>query len=273
MSSTRSLSELIVQNTSELKVRLGLDRPLDLAIILGSGLRLSMEHKIIGRTPYTDILDLPITGVLGHARLLSHIEISKTGKRVLLFEGRFHLYEGLGAYAVQSLVDLAAMLGGQRLLVTNAAGGISPLLEVTNLMCIEKVIDFQNDGDLLASPRGLEDCLLKAPLVMNTPLSDSLISRVGLKSGTYIAVLGPNYETRSEIKLFQSLGADAVGMSTYLELRRGFELGLDIAGVSIITNSWYRASHPTHQEVLDNARLSEAKLNDLVLDLLDLPSS
>jgi purine-nucleoside phosphorylase len=233
----------------------------NLALILGSGLACNLPFVKTQTVPYSNIPGFPQTHVQGHKGTLTLGELSD-GLKVLIFAGRFHLYEGHSAETVQTIVRLINQLGIKNLLVTNAAGGINKDLEVADLMLIDGVRDYQNDGNLQGE-RGLLACLTKEPLIVKSKLSDFLQDKTYLKCGNYAAVLGPNYETLSEIELFRAQGCSAVGMSTYLELKLALELGLNVAGVSVITNSWNLSGHPTHEEVLVSSQMAQKKLDEV----------
>lgn len=237
-----------------------------LALILGSGLQCNLPFVSTQTISYASIDGFPQTHVQGHKGLLK-LGTLPNGLQVLVFAGRFHLYEGHPASAVQSIVRTIHELGIRNLLITNAAGGIDPSLQVADLMLIEAVKDYQNDGDL-PGVRGLLPCLLKEPLSVQSPLANYLQQNSVLKRGIYAAVLGPNYETLSEIKLFRQAACAAVGMSTYLELKYALQAGLNVAAVSVITNSWNSSAHPTHEEVLQNSQAAQKKLDALFEQVL-----
>ncbi len=238
-----------------------------LAIILGSGLECTLPFVKQTSLKYSEINDFPQTHVQGHKGVITFGEL-ENGFGVLCFAGRFHLYEGWSVEEVQTIVNLVHQFGIPNLLITNAAGGISEELQVTDLMVINKIKDYQNDGQL-TDPNGLIGCLTKQPLEVSTGLSQFLLSQNNLKSGTYAAVLGPNYETLAEINLFKQQGCSAVGMSTYLEIKKALELGINVAAISSITNSWSSSSQPTHAEVLENSKATQQKLNQVFASVIN----
>lgn len=233
----------------------------DLAIILGSGLNCNFAFKNSHTLKYSELEGFPQAQIQGHKGLVTYGELSN-GAKVLIFAGRFHLYEGYSVAEVQTIIKLIESLGIKNLLITNAAGGITDDLQVADLMLIEAVKDYQNDGNLLTE-RGLLDCLTKTPLKVESELSEFLALQ-NLKKGSYAAVLGPNYETHAEINLFKEQGCKAVGMSTYLELKLALEKGLNVAAISVITNSWCSKETPSHDEVLHNSSQGQAQLDSII---------
>ncbi|MDJ0625767.1 MAG: purine-nucleoside phosphorylase [Candidatus Caenarcaniphilales bacterium] len=237
----------------------------DLAVILGSGIKCTLSFVWSKTIDYSSIAGLPQINVEGHTGQVTFGQLSN-GKKLLVFAGRFHLYEGYSVDDVQSIVKSIGYLGVKNVLITNAAGGIDASLKVTDLMLITGIKDYQCDGNLFEE-RGLLNCLIKEKTSINTPLTNNLrTSR--LKEGTYAAVLGPNYETESEINLFRMQKCSAVGMSTNLEVQYCLENNLNVAAISVITNSWFSKSIPTHQEVIQNSQLAQNKFDNLLSDLV-----
>lgn len=209
-------------------------------IILGSGLGdLVREIEVEETIDYSAIPGFPKPTALGHAGKLVCGLLS--GKPVVAFQGRFHLYEGHSAEAASLLVRLVKALGGDTLVVSNAAGGLNPQFAAGDVMLIDDHVNL-----LFANPLiGINDDSLGPRFPdMSAPYDKSLqqmAQRVAVRSdftlhrGTYIAVLGPNYETRAEIRMLRLLG-DAVGMSTVPEVIAAQHAGLRALGLSTITN-------------------------------------
>lgn len=120
--------------------------------------------------------------------------------------------------------------------------------------------------------RGVLSAIVEPAKKINTKLTKLISNKFKgkIKTGTYAANIGPSYETYSEIKLLQLLGASAIGMSTIPELICAKSLGIDFAGISIISNVWNKRHKPSHKEVLKNVSKANDKLNDLILRLIDL---
>ena len=210
-------------------------------IILGSGLGgLAAEIDAEQVIDYADIPHFPRTTAIGHAGKLVCGTLG--GQPVIAFQGRFHLYEGHSAQTAGLLVRLLKSLGGEALFVSNAAGGLNPMYVPGDVMLIDDHANFMfanpligvNDDDL--GPRFPD---MSAPydrqlqqLAMQVALREGFV----LHRGVYVAVLGPNYETRSEYRMFRRLGGDAVGMSTVPEVIVAQHAGLRVLGLSTITN-------------------------------------
>ncbi|MBI2995412.1 MAG: purine-nucleoside phosphorylase [Candidatus Melainabacteria bacterium] len=219
-----------------------------IAIITGSGIKL-FEDK---RTAFS-------SNIKGHEHSLKLYKIK--GKYILVFSGRHHLYEGLSITDVAANIRLIYELGIKKVLITNAAGGINKKFKVGDLMLITGFIDLMQPTE-----RGILNGITQPPYGFKTKLSSQLY----LKQGIYAGVLGPTYETYSEIKLLQSLGASAVGMSTVPEIICAKSLGLDFAAISVISNVWNKNHKPSHEEVLKNVKKANKKLEKLILDILKL---
>lgn len=234
----------------------------DLAIVLGSGIQFNLPLKSSKSINYYEIPEMPNPSVKGHKGKLTFGE-TLSGKKILLFSGRYHLYEGFGPEEVKLPIKIAYALGCKNILLTNSAGGIDSNFQVADLMLITAIKDYQNKGNL-KSERGLLDCLETQPLLLDTRLTHKLSPShqdASLKTGVYAAVLGPNYETLSEIELFKYQNCSAVGMSTYLEALCAMEAQMNVAAVSVITNIWKSNSKPSHEEVLENSSKAEQRIN------------
>jgi purine-nucleoside phosphorylase len=186
------------------------------------------------------------------------------GTRVLVYSGRNHFYEGHNWDCVLAPIRLAAQLGIKRLILTNAAGGIRDDLVPGTLMAIAQHLDWAQPRPWESSRAGTER--LYSPGLREALRAAAKECDIGLRSGTYAAVLGPNYETPAEIRALRSLGADAVGMSTAREILAGFELGLECAAVSCITNraAGLSANRLSHAEVLEMSRRQAERVGDVL---------
>ncbi len=214
----------------------------DVAVVLGSGLGDFAEHLADGQViPYSDIPHWPASRVIGHAGKL--VSGTAAGKKVLALAGRVHVYEGHDMGTVTFAMRTLGRLGVPRVILTNAAGGISPNCARGALMVIDDHINLIGNNPLV----GLNDDRfgLRFPdmTYVYSPklraLADETAAAVGvpLQHGVYIAVLGPSYETPAEIRAFRTLGADAVGMSTVPEAIVLRHMGVEVLGISCITNA------------------------------------
>jgi purine-nucleoside phosphorylase len=235
----------------------------DVALVLGSGLGSAARLCGACAVPFAEVPGLPAAAVAGHRGRLALGEWA--GRRVLVFEGRVHFYEGHSWRDVTAPVRTAALLGARVLLLTNAAGGIRDDLGPGSLMAVRDHIDltrpycWRQSESSLYSPRLLD-------------LLDEAAGAAGvvLGRGVYAMVTGPCYETPAEVRALRACGADAVGMSTAREARAACDAGLECAAVSCITNraAGLGAGPLSHEDVLTTAAAQNERLADLLEEFL-----
>ncbi len=247
-----------------------------IGVILGSGLGEFINiTKIIKSINYFEIPLFPISHVEGHRGILSLVELAD-GKTALVLEGRFHLYEGYSIQEVTFPVAVFHLLGIEYLIVSNAAGGCNPNFNVGDLMLISDHINFTGYNPLIGKNNSK---LGQRFLDQTEPYSQQLINvahniakklSFALQEGVYIAVSGPTYETKAEIKAFQVLGADAVGMSTIHEVIIANYFGIRVLGISCITNMATGISQEkhSHTEVVKSAKETASKFSLLVKEVI-----
>jgi purine-nucleoside phosphorylase len=230
------------------------------ALVLGSGMggvarRLRQPQTV----PFGEMPDMPQASVRGHAGCVTLGEWA--GRRVLVFEGRVHYYEGHPWRSVTLPVHVAADLGAPVLVLTNAAGGIHEALGPGSFMAIRDHIDWTRPYGWRPPRFASYSPQLTALLVGAARFQGGT-----LHEGTYAAVTGPSYETPAEIRALRSCGADAVGMSTAREAEAGYELGLEVAALSCITNraAGLSSGPLTHVEVLASAATQADRLAGLL---------
>lgn len=234
-----------------------------LAIVSGSGLGAIGERLREARAiPFAALPGMPGSAVAGHAgRFLVG---AWAGQRVLVQEGRVHLYEGWSAREVTRSVRALARLGVERLLLTNAAGGLHAEWPAGTLMRIVDHVALQGVAPLARGQRGPRR-IYDAELGQG--LADAA-ARAGirLERGVYAGLLGPSYETPSEVRALAQLGVDAVGMSTVAEASAAAAAGLRVAALSCITNPAAGLAPATlrHADVVAAARSAAAELARLV---------
>ena len=249
--------ELARTAAAALRDRLGGAVP-KVAIVLGSGLGgLTRAVSDERRVPYGEIPGFPTTTVVGHSGefLLGTIE----DVPVILQSGRFHLYEGHDPSTVALPVRVFAELGAEVLIVTNAAGGLRQTFRPPTLMLIADHINlmWRNPltGPVLDGETRWPDMYdLYDPGLRAAARDVARELGIGLQEGVYLGLLGPSYETPAEIRMVQRLGADAVGMSTVPEVIAARARGLEVLGISSITN----AGAGLFQGVLDHEEVLEA---------------
>ena len=241
-------------------VRVHCDIPPEIAIVLGTGLGgLANEIDVEASVSYAKIPGFPLSTVESHAgRLLIG---TLGGKKVVAMQGRFHRYEGYTLQQVTFPVRVLHALGAQTLIVSNACGGMNPWWQAGDLMLIGDHINFLGDNPLI----GANDDRLGARFPdMSAPYDESLRElaravaaeqRTVLREGVYVAVSGPNLETRAEYRMLRALGADVVGMSTVPEAIVARQCGLNVAAVSCVTNpaAGIGQTRLSHAEVLATA--------------------
>ena len=244
------------------------------AVILGSGLgglASAIENAV--RIPFGDIPGFPEATVVGHegAAIVGDIR----GRAVVALSGRFHMYEGHPAALAAFPVRVFHAMGVRELFVSNAAGGISSRLAVGDLMMISDHLNLMGANPLVGP---IEEGETRFPdmtdaydpglrKVMRTT-AEAL--DIPLREGVYAGLLGPSYETPSEVKMLRLLGADAVGMSTVPEVIMARALGIRVAGISCITNAaaGVTGSALSHAEVLDTTRRVSGAFEALVTEYL-----
>jgi purine-nucleoside phosphorylase len=217
------------------------DQPPDVAIILGTGLGgLGAEIDTVTTIDYREIPGFPLSTVESHAGRLLCGKLG--GHRVIAMQGRFHRYEGYSLAEVTFPVRVLRALGARILIVTNVSGGMHPLWAPGDLMLIADHINLLGDNPLI----GPNDDRLGARFPdMSDPYDSTLRAiarevaaerRIVLREGVYVAVTGPNLETRAEYRMLRALGADVVGMSTVPEVIVAIQGGMRVLGISIITD-------------------------------------
>lgn len=236
--------------------------PPAIAVILGSGLGdIANRLQVTCQVSYAGIPQMPSTSVAGHAGKLLYGRLAE--QFILIFQGRFHRYEGHDWDTILRPVRIAYELGALNLLATNAAGGIRDDLHPGNLLALTATIDIT--GQKAWRHEEPNSHVFNKELTAKLQQTASALS-IPLPTGVYAQVLGPCYETPAEIRAFRTWGADAVGMSTAREVRFAYTLGMRCVGLSLITNRAAGLSKGplSHDEVLETAVKRKMVLIDLV---------
>jgi purine-nucleoside phosphorylase len=257
------------QTASAIRRRLGKRNP-RIAIVLGSGLGgLTRKFRDPVRIPYSEIPGFPATTIVGHGGELVSGQFA--GKEVLAQSGRFHLYEGHEAARVTLPVRSFAGLGIESLLLTNAAGGIRRTFSSGTVMLIADHINltFRNPlfGKVLPGEERFPDMSQPYDEALRQLAREVALERqIPLEEGVYVQVLGPSFETPAEIRMLDRMGADAVGMSTAVEVIAARARGLRCLGFSVVTNPAAGISPKKldHIEVLEAAHRVTGQLEALV---------
>ena len=231
------------------------------AVVLGSGLGAFADTlRDAVATPYADLPHWPAAGVAGHDGRL--VVGSSAGRRVAALAGRAHLYEGHGLPAVVFATRVMGRLGVKQIILTNAAGGINTALTQGALMVIDDHLNLIGSNPLIG-PND-ERFGQRFPDMTETysrrlrSIADDAGRAAGipLAHGIYVAAHGPSYETPAEIRFYRQIGGDAVGMSTAPEAIAARHMGLEVLGISCITNmaAGVQPGPLVHDEVMETAR-------------------
>lgn len=244
-------------------------------VILGSGLgSFTDDIKIEFSLPYSEIPNFPISTVQGHKGALVFGTIGP--KKVVAMQGRFHYYEGYSMKEVTFPVRVMKYLGVEKLIVSNASGGVNANYLVGDIVLIKDHINLMPDHPL----RGINDERFGPRFVnMSEPYSQEMISKVKelannlhieVKDGVYLGLQGPTFETLSEYRMVKILSADCVGMSTVPEVIVARHMNLETFGISVITDIGNEDSIGTitHAEVLEAAQKAEPKVRNLIKELI-----
>jgi len=258
------------QSVTWLSQQLG-QEPFDLAIVLGSGLGgLADEVESPCVFPYADIPHMPLPSARGHAgRLVAGM---LAGWRSLVFQGRFHMYEGYSARQAALPVRMAHALGVRHLLLTNAVGGIHPDFQAGDFMYVADHLNFLGDNPLRGESH---DPFIDLSRLYDQGPFDALAefaadNNVRLHRGVLAGMLGPSYETPAEIRALRILGADVVSMSLIPEALMAGYLEMKVIGLSMISNAAAGISTVPldHQEVLQAGQSAASDFRQLCRKLL-----
>jgi purine-nucleoside phosphorylase len=233
----------------------------DVAIVLGSGLGdFAGQLKDAVSIPYGDLPHWPASKVIGHEGRL--VIGTLAGKRVAALSGRAHFYEGHDLRTVTFATRVIGRLGVKALILTNAAGGINTALTPGMLMIMDDHINLLGSNPLVGANEDRFGARFPDMSEVYSKrlrgLADSVAQTQGLRigHGVYVAVHGPSYETPAEIRAFRTMGADAVGMSTVPEAIVARHMGVEVLGISCITNAaaGVLPQPLNHSEVMDVAK-------------------
>lgn len=267
-------------------VRNKIDRPIDTAIILGSGLSgLSIPNsQDVYREDYKNIAGLVASTAPSHTgelRIISTTNDHNDETTVAICAGRQHLYEGYSPQEVCILIYMLSQLGCQNLIITNAAGALNPEYQPGDIMLIDDHINFTGQNPLI----GQDDTFGMRFPDMSEAYQRTLFNQahqiaqdidVRHHLGVYAGVTGPSLETSAERRMFRKMGADAVGMSTIMEVIAANHCSMNVLGLSAITNLALgdKDQQPdTIEEVLENAAIAGKGIQKIIGRLLSNPSA
>jgi purine-nucleoside phosphorylase len=257
------------------KIRTQWDQTPQAGIILGTGLGSLVQSLQEEATfDYEDIPHFPRSTALSHRGRLVCGRLE--GLSVMVMEGRFHMYEGYSLKQITLPVRVMKALGAQILVVSNACGAMNPYFGLSDIMVIDDHINLMGDNPLV----GINDDRLGPRFPdMSQPYDQELIriaeqvarkQAIPLRKGVFVAVCGPNLETRAEYRFLRMIGADVVGMSTVPEVIVAVHCGLRVLGLSIVTDLCFPdALEPANvDQIIATANAAEPKLRSLVLGVL-----
>ncbi|MDW5265108.1 MULTISPECIES: purine-nucleoside phosphorylase [Acidobacteriaceae] len=246
-----------------------------LGIILGSGLgnfASQVEDPIA--ISYRDIPHFPQSTVEGHSGklILGHI----AGVPVAVMQGRVHAYEGYPLSEVTFPTRVLGLLGCKSLIVTNAAGAINTSYKQGSLVAISDHINLTGSNAALGpneakfGPRFFDMTTAYSAQLRTLAQTEAAKQNIPLAEGVYLAVLGPSYETPAEIRAFRTLGADLVGMSTVHEVIIARHMGIEVLGISLVTNMAAGVLNEAinHEEVMETGRRVEHQFTSLLTALI-----
>jgi purine-nucleoside phosphorylase len=252
----------------------------EVGIVLGSGLgELADELADPVAIPFAELPGWPAATAPGHAgRLLLG---GFGGRTVVMLQGRFHLYEGNDPGLVIQPVLLFKQLGARLVVLTNAAGGLDPSFGPGTLMMMRDHINLTGRSPLIGpnadelGPRFTDLTEAWSPALRERLRAAAVAEGVALEEGIYVGLTGPTYETPAEVRMLAGLGGHAVGMSTVLECIAARWVGLEVCGISLVTNAGagYTGEPLTHEEVLASGRIAGPRLARVIRRFVaDLPA-
>ena len=268
------LSEMI--NESLEVIRQQTEKNYKIGIILGTGLgglvhEIEIEHTI----EYADIPHFPLSTVESHKGRLIFGKIS--GNDVVVMQGRFHFYEGYSMRQITYPVRVMKKLGVEILLVSNACGGMNPLYRRGDLMIMVDHINLLGDNPLIGPN---EDEFGPRFPDMSEPYNLGLIAlaekvaldkKIKVQKGVYVAVPGPNLETKAEYRFLRGIGADVVGMSTVPENIAANHMGMKVLGFSIVTDECFpdKLEKVNVEDIIAAANDAEPKMTSIMKEVIE----
>ena len=246
----------------------------EVGIVLGSGLGELADEYCSLAIPYTEIPGFEASTVSGHKGRLVFAEIN--GKKTVMMQGRFHFYEGHPMQKVVYPIKVMKKLGVKTLIVTNAAGGVNPSFNPSDLMVITDHINLMGTNPLIGEnddsmgERFPDLSSVYTPELIDLTKKTAEKLGIDLQEGVYVAFTGPSYETPAEIRMAGVLGADAVGMSTVPEAIIAAWAKMNVIGISCICNSAAGVSQValSHADVIKSAGIAKGRFKILVKEII-----
>ena len=251
----------------------------EIGLVLGSGLgdyADTLENAV--KIPYSQIPNFPVPSIPGHTGAL--VFGRKCGRDVVIMQGRIHYYEGLPQQQITLPIRVLAALGVKTVVLTNACGGVNLSFTPGDLMLITDHINFSGSNPLMGpnfdtfGPRFPDMSDLYTASLRKAIREKAEEAGIPVQEGVYAMYSGPNYETPAEIRMFRILGADTVGMSTVPEALVAGHCGMQVVGISCVTNMAagvlpVKLSHAEVTETANRVSVKFRKLIDLVLTVIE----
>jgi len=266
--------EKIKETTAYIKSKIDFNPKI--GIVLGTGLGgLVKEIETYATLPYKEIPNFPVSTVKGHEGRLIFGKLG--GKNVVAMQGRFHYYEGYNIQEVTFPIRVMKFLGIELLILSNAAGGVNPEYEIGDLMIIRDHINLMGNNPLIGKndiglgPRFLDMSEAYDKKIIRHATKIARHHNIHFQVGVYAAVTGPTFETPSEYKYIQIIGADAVGMSTVPEAIAAHHMSLPCFAVSVISDLGVEGKivEISHEEVIDAASMVEPKMTFVIKEMIE----
>jgi len=245
-------------------------------LILGTGLgQLADEMTIETVIPYDEIPHFPVSTVESHAGKLLFGTLGD--KEIVAMQGRFHYYEGYTMNQIVFPIRVLKENGADTLIVSNACGGMNPNFKRGDIMLISDHINLLGDNPLIGpndndlGPRFPDMSDPYTERLRDIAQNVALNEAIPMHQGVYVALSGPMLETRAEYRYLRLLGADVVGMSTVPEVTAAVHMGMDVLGISVITDECFPDSlQPVNiEEILDAAAMAEPKMTKVIIGVLE----
>jgi len=252
-----------------------IDNSPKIGLILGSGLgELADDIQDAVRIPYESIPLFPVSTVEGHA---GQLVIGRLQERtVIAMQGRFHYYEGYSMQEVTFPVRVMKALGVERLIVTNACGGMNPDFEPGDLMLIQDHLNMTGANPLIGEnesvlgPRFPDMSRAYTPDLLELARETAQSLGIRVKQGVYAGITGPSYMTPAELKMLRLIGGDAVGMSTVPEAIVASHMSMQVLGISCVTDMAIgeHLEPLSHEQVIEVANRTKPKFISLVKEII-----
>ncbi len=266
------MSELIKrldESASFLRSAFGDGSSIDCLVVLGSGFKEFVSSVTISKeVSFNEVPHFCSPKVAGHGSSVAVAEVD--GRQVMIYTGRVHMYEGYSADQVCFPIRTAIRYGVRNVLVTNAAGGLHTGVKPGDILVLQDQINLTGDNCLRGNGSLLGPQFVDMIDCFDAKWREVLIAKSCLKSGVYVGLMGPTYETPAETKFYGQSGADVVGMSTVQEVIAARQMGASVAGLSFVTNlAGGLSSEVNHQEVIEIGKQRAPQLLEALRTAID----